>query len=301
MSESACRLLNNLTGVNARCTVNNRQLWTCMAVVGVSIHRIIRGLRAINPILFVAVVLLAASGHASAQDIFGPVEQSCVYKKAYAVIVKLLAVYASHVLTIKLEPGLSTFQTVVEYITAALLPAATASCATRDLWFRRRGFRDLPSDDMPNARNYKNMQKAINAGAVCVRINSSRISDGMNVLDKKRTFRAKTLKDDNSEVFVAVPRGTSATRFVPTLISGNSQLLKAVVGAIQLALATLQLVSANNPRVAAYGYGSFVYTIIPYAIGSSINVICAIFTNGYHDITEMDMASDSGEDERGSF
>ena len=264
-----------------------------MAVVGVSI---IRGVRAINPIVFVAFVLLAASDYASAQDIFGPVEQSCTYKKAYAVIVKLLAVYASHVLTIKLEPGLTMSQTVVIYVTAALLPAATATCAIRDLWFRRSGFRHLPSDDMPNARNYKNMQKAINAGAICVRVNKNRASVEMNVLDRKRTFRAKTLKDDNSEVFVGVPPGTPATLFVPTLISGNSQLLKAVLGAIQLALATLQLVSANNPRVAAYGYGSFVYTIIPYAIGSSINVICAIFTSGYNDITELDMESDPDDD-----
>ena len=283
------------------CTANNRQLWTCTAVVGVSVHRIVRGLQAINPILFVALILLAASEYASAQDIFGPVEQSCVYKKGYAVIVKLLAVYASHILTIKLEPGLSTSQTVVGYTTAALLPAATATCAIRDLWFRRSGFRDLPSDDMPNAHNYRNMQKAINAGAICVRVNKDQASDRMIVLGQQRNFRAKTLKDDDSEVFVAVPRGTPATLFVPTLISGNSQLLKAVVGAIQLALATLQLVSANNPQVAAYGYGSFVYTIIPYAIGSSINVICAIFTTGYNEITEMDMASDSDEHERGLF
>jgi hypothetical protein len=285
----------------SRCTANNRQLRTCMAVVRVSVHRIIRGLRAINPILFVAAILLAASEHASAQDIFGPVEQSCVYKKAYAVVVKLLAVYASHVLTIKLEPGLNTSQTVSGYITAALLPAATSTCAIRDLWYRRSGFRNLPSDDRPNTHHYKNMQKAINAGAVCVRIKKSLALDNMNILSQKCNLRAKTLKDDNTQVFVRVPPGTPATLFVPTLISGNSQLLKAVLGAIQLALATLQLISANNPRVAAYGYGSFVYTIIPYAVSSSINVICAIFTSGYNDITEMGMASDSDENERGLY
>ena len=270
-----------------------------MAVVGVSVHRIIRGFRAINPIHFVALILLAASEYASAQDIFGPIERSCRYKKAYAVVVKLLAVYASHVLTIKLEPGLSTSQTVAQYITAALLPAATATCAIRDLWFRRSGFQDWPSNNRPNAHHYKNMQKAINARAVCVRIKKSLALDNMDILSQKYNLRAKTLKDDNTEVFVRVPPGTPATLFVPTLISGNSQLMQAVLGAIQLALATLQLVSVNDPRVAAYGYGSFVYTIIPYAVGSSINAICAILTSGYNDITEMDMASDSSLTDQG--
>jgi hypothetical protein len=68
--------------------------------------------------------------------------------------------------------------------------------------------------------------------------------------------------------------------------------MKAVVGAIQLVPATLQLISASNPQVAAYGYGSFIYTIILYAIGSTINVACMIFTDGYFDITKMELVSE---------
>ena len=264
-----------------------------MTVAGVTVHRVIRRLQSINASFYVALILLATCEYASAQDVFGPVKQSCGYKRAYAVGVKLLAVYASHILTIRLEPGLSTYRTVVSYVTAALLPAATAVVAFRDLWYRRCGYRDLPSDgDTPKAHRYKDMQHAINAGAVCVRIHQHQIMDGMRLLHDNCNVRAKALEDDGSEVFVGVPPGTPARLFAPTLIQGNSQLFKAVVGAIQLALATLQLISASNPRVAAYGYGSFVYTIIPYAIGSGINIACAIFTTSYTDITEMELASD---------
>ena len=272
-----------------------------MTVAGVHVHRVVRRLQSINTIFHVALILLATCEYASAQDVFGPVEQSCGYKRAYAVGVKLLAVYASHILTIRLEPGLSTYRTAVSYVTAALLPAATAVVAFRDLWYRRCGYRDLPSDDTPKAHRYKNMQHAINAGAVCVRIHQHQILDGMRLLHDNCNVRAKALEDDGNEVFVGVLPGTPARLFVPTLIQGNSQLFKALVGAFQLALATLQLISSSNPRVAAYGYGSFVYTIIPYAIGSGINIACAIFTTSYIDITEMELASDPSSPMQGLF
>lgn len=93
-----------------------------------------------------------------------------------------------------------------------------------------------------------------------------------------------------------VPRGTDARLFKEMVIVGNPQFTKACVGAVQLGLATLQLVSAaSNPRVAAYGYGSYVYTIIPYAIGSIINIIAAVFTSSYVDLTEFELKA--GEDE----
>jgi hypothetical protein len=90
-----------------------------------------------------------------------------------------------------------------------------------------------------------------------------------------------------NEVFVMVPRGTRANLFAPIMIEGNSQFLQVFVGAIQLALATLQLFSASNPRVKSYGYGSFIYTIIPYAIGSAVNLICGMFVRGYPHLAEM--------------
>ena len=274
-----------------------------MAVASVTVHRAIRRLRRVNPMVFLPLILLATSEFASAQDdILRPIEQNCTYKRAYAVVVKLMAVYASHVLTIRLQPGLGLYQTAISYVMAALLPAATSVVAVRDLWCGRYGFGDLPSGDTPHARYYRNMQKAINAGAVCVCVDQTLVTVKMRVLDKSYNVRGRPLKEDGSQIFVSVPRGTPAKLFEPILINGNSQLLKAVLGAIQLALATLQLISSNNPRVAAYGYGSFIYTIIPYAIGSGINVICAIFTSGYNDITEMVLVPDpssSDEEERG--
>ena len=290
-----------------------------MAIAGANVHRAIRRIRRIDPMLYLPLILLTLSSLTSAQggndtdtdrdhDLFlRPIEQTCEYKKAYAVVVKLMAVYASHVLTIRLQPGLGMYQTAVSYVMAALLPAATSVVAVRDLWCRRYGFRDLPSQTgstTPHARYYRDMQKAINAGAVCVSVDRTLVTVKMRVLDKSYNVRGRPLKDDGSQIFVSVPRGTPAKLFEPTLINGNSQLLKAVLGAIQLALATLQLISSNNPRVAAYGYGSFIYTIIPYAIGSAINVVCAIFTTGYSDITEMVLAPDplsTDEEERGPF
>ena len=275
-----------------------------MAVAGVNVHQAIRRLRRVNPIVYLSLILLATSEFASAQDILRPIEQSCTYKKAYAVVNKLIAVYASHVLTIRLQPGLGLYRTAISYVMAALLPAATSVVAVCDLSYVRHGFQDLPDESIPHARCYKDMQKAINAGAVCVCVDRTLAKDKMRVVDKSYNVRGRPLKEDESQIFVRVPRGTPAKHFEPTLINGNSQLLKVVVGAIQLVLATLQLISSNNPRVAAYGYGSFIYTIIPYAIGSGINVICAIFTLGYNDITEMELAPDpssSDEAERGLF
>jgi hypothetical protein len=131
------------------------------------------------------------------------------------------------------------------------------------------------------------MQRAINAGAVCIRIERDQMCDGEEV-DNRYKIRARPLKA--GEIFVHVPRGTLAKRFQPMLIEGSSQLLKAFVGAIQLALATLQLVSATDSQVAAYGYGAFIYTIIPYAFGSVLNVTGALMTNSYNDLTEMRLA-----------
>ena len=276
---------------------NYSQPRTCLSV---HVHRI---LRRIHPIFYMALILLAAPEDALAHDVFSPIEQqSCGYKKAYGVVARLIAVYASHILTIRLEPGLGTYPTIYRYIWAAVLPAATAAVAVRDLLFRRHGFQYLPSDDSPNARHFKNMQKAINAGAACLKVERSQIPRGFKgVLAESCKVRGrKPLNDDGTEVFISIPRGTPAKHFAPTLIEGSSQLLKAVLGAIQLALATLQLISASNPRVAAYGCGSFVYTIIPYAIGSSINMICAILTPAYVDIAEMELASDP-ESQQGLF
>jgi hypothetical protein len=270
-------------------TANYSQPWTRMIAVG--FPHVIRVLRSINPIFCVVSILLATSEHAFAQDFLGTIEQSCGYKKAYAVIIKLLGVYTSHVLTIKLEPGLDTLTTISRYVTAALLPSSTTLVALRDLVHRKAGFEQLGGEESPDlALCYRNMQKAINAGAVCFRIERNRVKSGWKV-KKGHKVRGKPLKA--GEVFIKVPRGTPAHLFVPTLVEGSSQLTKAVVGAIQLVLATLQLISVSDPQVAAYGYGSFIYTIIPYAIGSTINVACAIFTGGYFDITEMELVSET--------
>jgi hypothetical protein len=256
-------------------------------MIAVGIRRVIRGLQTISPIIYVGLILFGVSEHAFAQDFLGTIEQSCVYKKAYAVVIKLLAVYASHVLTIKLEPGLNTWITISRYVTAALLPSATAVVAIRDLWYRTAGFGQLGGEDSPDlALCYRDMQKAINAGAVCFRVERNRVESGWKV-QKEHKVRGKPLR--KGEVFIKVPRGTPAHLFAPTQIEGSSHPMKVVVGAIQLVLATLQLITASDPRVAAYGYGSFIYTIIPYAIGSIINAAGAVLTYGLSDITEMEL------------
>lgn len=70
--------------------------------------------------------------------------------------------------------------------------------------------------------------------------------------------------------------------------------MKALVGAIQLVFATLQLVSVADPQVAAYGYGAFIYTIIP-SIGSIVNLIAALLTQSYADLTEVEIGEEGRE------
>ena len=232
-------------------------------------------------------MLLAAAEHVDAQGDFESLATTCAYKKTYAVIIKLLAVYASHVVTIKVEPGLNLRSTTASYVTAALLPSSTALLAFRDLVYRFRSFKNLPHGENEEITGYyRNMQKAINAGSVCVRAKRNLVKSGW-MIEKSRTIRGRPLVQD--EVFLIVPRRTSASLFQPIMIEGNSQFLQVFVGAIQLALATLQLYSASSPRIKAYGYGAFIYTIIPYAIGSAINVICGIFVNSYPDFAEMEL------------
>jgi hypothetical protein len=149
------------------------------------------------------------------------------------------------------------------------------------------------------------MQKAINAGSVCIRVNKKQVKSGWKIEKWRKITNSKPLGEN--EVFVMVPRGTPANLFTPIMIEGNSQFLQVFVGAIQLGLATLQLFSASNPRVKSYGYGSFIYTIIPYAIGSAVNVICGMFVNGYphlaemvlKDMTDLSSAESSGAEKEG--
>jgi hypothetical protein len=224
----------------------------------------------------------------SARPIFDSLEENCSARKAYAVVIKLLAVYASHIITIKLRPGIGTWKTFQSYLMAGLLPSASISITLMDLMARRSKFNLLKDiKDVNELRYYENMQNAINAGAACFRTDSDRLWSGPKV-SPNISIRAKPLNP--KEIFVMIPRGTSARLFRPIMVEGGSQLIKALVGAIQLVFATFQLISTNNPKVSAYGYGSFVYTIIPYAFGSLINLIGALMTNTYSDLTEMELS-----------
>jgi hypothetical protein len=218
---------------------------------------------------------------------FDSLEQKCDKRKIYSLVIKLLVVYASHIMTIKLQPGIGTYNTFESYLIAALLPSASVALTLRDFIFRRASFNQLPEMDIPikpkNIPHYYNMQKAINAGAACFRVERDRIHSGHIVED--RTVRGKPLED--TEAFVVIPRGTPAQKFHPIMVKGNSQRIKAPIGLIQLTLATFQLVSTKRSQISAYGYGSFAYTIIPYAFGSLINLVGAMFTDSYQDVTEM--------------
>lgn len=195
----------------------------------------------------------------------------------------MLGVYLSHILTIKLQPGIRTWDTTLRYILAGLLPSSSASITLVDLIYRRSGFKALEGHvDPQQLKVYQNMQKAINAGAACVRVEQDRLCSG-EILPDGWKIRADLRRED--EVFVRIPRGTPAFLFSPITIEGSSQLMKALFGVIQLGFATMQLVWAAEAQVAAYG--AFVYTIIPYAFGSIINSIGAILTDSYADITGM--------------
>jgi hypothetical protein len=203
---------------------------------------------------------LALSSLGSARSFLIPIENSCGTRKAYGIVFKLLAVYASHVFTIQLRPGLPTRMAIVHYICAGLVPSSSTTVALLDIWFRTSSFRTLRlREDAIDYNHYKNMQKAINSGAACFRIDENRVSSGARVSPKFKV-RAKPLKA--GEVFIRVPRGTPAIFFTPIMVQGSSQLTKALIGAIQLGFATVQLLSSANPRVAAYGCGAFIYTII---------------------------------------
>ena len=247
-------------------------------------------LPAISLTVYGTIFFLSTLRRASAQTFLGPIEESCGFRKAEGVMFKLLAVYASHVLTIKIPPGARTAATMKHYLTAALLPSASSFVTILDLFYRRSNFHALAGLGRDNMSLYKNMQKAINAGAVCERIDKqAQLPSHTPVANQN--VRALPLRRNEEgievEVFIMVSRGTDAQMFIPTMVEGNSQHVKALVGVIQLGFATLQLVSAADAQVAAYGYGAYIYTIIPYAIGSAINLIGALFTESYIDLTEM--------------
>ncbi|PVG01508.1 hypothetical protein CPB86DRAFT_835296 [Serendipita vermifera] len=230
----------------------------------------------------------------SAQGFLDSLEENCNVQKAYGVVVKLLAVYASHAMTIKLRPGIGTWDTIERYLTALILPSSTTALCTRDLIYRRSNIKEAKKLDTPETEYYKNMQKAINAGAACFRVESDRVWSGQ-IVPKGIKVRTKPLEEGES--FVMIPRGTPANMFRFIMVEGNSQLFKAVIGAIQLAFATIQLVSTTSPRISAYGYGSFTYTIIPYAFGSLINLFGSIMTDSYQDLTEMELIDEAAIDE----
>ncbi|KAF8501888.1 hypothetical protein JB92DRAFT_3098970 [Gautieria morchelliformis] len=246
----------------------------------------------LNPasLIFVSLIFLATARHASAQTFLGPL-QSCGLRKAYAVIIKLLAVYASHILTIKVEPGLGRSDTILRYVMAALLPSSSAQIPLTDLIYSTL----LSRGEVGPI--HKQMQKAINCGAACVRVRSHDMPPGAIILSPTRVVRAKPLRQGNGEdeAFIMVPRGTPANLFVPMMIQSSSAAIKVLVGTFQLIFATLQLLSVSDPQVAAYGYGAFTYTIIPYALGSIINLIAILFTGSYVDLTEVEIdGGDSG-------
>ena len=62
--------------------------------------------------------------------------------------------------------------------------------------------------------------------------------------------------------------------------------MKALIGEAQIYFSTLQLLSAIDPQ---YGYSAFTYTIIPYVLGSTINLISLFVTGNYVDLTEMEI------------
>jgi len=264
----------------------NVQLWTGIIMIAGAYHFCQSHLPAISLVTYVILFFLTTIPHVSAQSSFGSVGETCGFRKAQGAIFKLLAVYASHVLTIKISPGQSTATTIRFYVTAALLPSSSLFTALLDLRYRRYNFARLPADPI-----LRNMQKAINAVAVCIREKKNRYPY-IPPLPSDINIRAQLLETE--EAFFRVERGADASRFVPTMIKGNSQHMKVCVGALQLGLATLQLVSVvSSHEVAAYGYGSYVFTIIPYALGSIINLTAALFTPSYVDIMEMKPNSDS--------
>lgn len=242
-------------------------------------------LQAASSIAFVALCFLTAAGHASAQSFVDPL-QNCRVRKAYAVTAKVLAVYASHILTIKVEPGLGLRDTIRQYLAAALLPSSSAQTPITDFMFLWKRPRSSKANKICH-----NMQKAINCGAVCVRVKRAESPPDARVVPPSFTVTGKPLEDD--EEFVIVPRGTHADLFVPTMIKSRGVTVKALLGGAQIYFATLQLVSAADPQVAAYGYGAFIYTIIPYALGSFINLISLISTGDYIDLTEMEIQADT--------
>ena len=79
--------------------------------------------RATSFIAFVVLIFLATTGHASAQT-FVDTLHSCELRKLSAVTIKLLAVYASHIFTINVEPGLGRGGMIRRYMGAALLPSS---------------------------------------------------------------------------------------------------------------------------------------------------------------------------------
>lgn len=247
------------------------------------------------------VVLVAWLVRGAAGAPIAEIESSCAYQKAHGLVVTVLAVYVSHVLTIKVEPGAGKLETASAYTLGMLLPIATCRTACLDLQTRIwRHKRPKTSDDA-----LKSLQRAIDCGACCMDVDkpiapprharansyppsrhnpsSSPQIDWSGVTFEEVGYGTLVTggKCDDNQRRVLVPRGTDARLFFPQTIHGESTTVSAVAGLGQLLVGSFQLALVGTTQIKTLGTGAYVFTIIPYMSATLVNVTDAVVNSKY--------------------
>ncbi|KAL8277001.1 hypothetical protein RQP46_010636 [Phenoliferia psychrophenolica] len=178
-----------------------------------------------SPVILLLATLSFLASEASAAllvDPFEGVEKTCLYHKIHDLATSVLLVYLSNILTIRLDPGAGTRDTISDYILGAFLPLATCRNSCWDLQFRI----GAPAGDQ-------------------------------------------------------LWRRTDARLFVPIDTPGDGAVGSAFAGIFNVTLSTIQLFVLDTAVVTKFGYGAYIFTLLPYAVSALINTLAAITTPKY--------------------
>ncbi|KAK4701825.1 hypothetical protein P7C70_g4400, partial [Phenoliferia sp. Uapishka_3] len=182
------------------------------------------------------------------------------------------------------EAGAGKWETVYAYLLGAVYPLSTCDTSSLDLQFRffvKRKY--LTDTSNPEGSSLDSLQRAIDCGACCMDV--SRINEPdwtgvkfCQISPGTRYIGCLPPHEDSGLERIVIPRGTDARLFDSINVAGENTAIPAVFGVGQLVFSGLQLANATSPQVKYLGYGAPVFTIIPFFVGTTVNIVAAIFT-----------------------
>ena len=221
----------------------------------------------------------------------------CVTATWQRIFLFMLLNYATHIVTVTDVPGESSSISAARKLAALLLPYSGIM----------KGFRAICT-----AREYRedDLQHAARAGALCVVSRSTTwipVSEEENMIENdrhpsnlqidgdddvrltKRVHGRCILPDgyylrhlpSNVSVSWTGNEGIETQHQFQDSISSSWNIAAAVVALVQIGFAISTMWRARGTQLELYGYAAFSFTVIPYAIMSTINLIGNIATPSY--------------------